>query len=219
MLTAQDNKEVVKLGLRSGILDFLEKPVRKTALMNALDAAISQTARQREERAAFMEVVRQRLVGKGVLAEQVLRELAQREAGLTSLLAKLDTISQYSAQLENTSPDADTPFSGKLGDLSVMDIVQMLLQSHKTGELRVSLLDRTLVGAVYLEGGHIIHALAGNTEGSEALKTLLQCTQGVFSFKSGESPARRTITGSGISALLTASSEIDHARPLSANAA
>jgi DNA-binding response OmpR family regulator len=219
MLTAQDNKEVVKLGLRSGILDFLEKPVRKTALMNALDAAISQTARQREERAAFMEVVRQRLVGKGVLAEQVLRELAQREAGLTSLLAKLDTISQYSAQLENHSPDADTPFSGKLGDLSVMDIVQMLLQSHKTGELRISLLDRTLVGAVYLEDGHIIHALAGNTEGPEALKILLQCAQGVFSFKSGESPARRTITGSGISALLTASSEIDHARPLSANAA
>lgn len=219
MLTAQDNKEVVKLGLRAGILDFLEKPVRKAALMNALDTAIGQTARQRDERAAFMEMVRQRLVGKGVLAEQVFRELAQREAGLTSLLGKLETISQYSAQLENSPQDADTPFSGKLGDLGVMDIVQMLLQSHKTGELRISLQDRTLAGSVYLEDGNIIHALAGITEGPEALKSLLQCAKGVFSFKSGECPARRSITGSGISALLTASSEIDHARPLSATAA
>lgn len=219
LLTAQDNKEVVKLGLRAGILDFLEKPVRRAALMNALDTAINTTHRQREERSAFMEIVRQRLVGKGILAEQVFRELAQREAGLTSLLGKLDIISQYSAQLENTSRDAETPFSGKLGELSVMDILQMLLQAHKTGELRISRVDRALVGCVYIDQSRITHALAGNTQGPEALKSLLQCTQGLFTFKSGSLPSQTTFSGSGISTLLTASSEIDTERPLSASAA
>jgi DNA-binding response OmpR family regulator len=218
MLTAQDNKEVVKLGLRAGILDFLEKPVRKAALMNALDTAISQTARQRDERAAFMEMVRQRLVGKGVLAEQVFRELAQRESGLTSLLGKLDTISQYSAQLEN-APQDQAPFSGKLGELAVIDIIQMLLQAQKNGELRISLPDRTLVGSAYLERGDIVHALAPNAEGHEALKLLLQCGKGLFTFKSDETPSKRSIQGSGISALLTASSEIDTNRLLAVSAA
>ncbi|MDX6766689.1 MAG: response regulator [Candidatus Methylacidiphilales bacterium] len=218
MLTAQDNKEVVKLSLRSGVVDFLEKPVRKSALMNALDSAISQTLRQREERAAFMEMVRQRLVGKGVLAEQVMKELIFRESGLSNLLTKLDAISRYTAQLEQSGtsilpgsevPQGSGPFSGVLGELSVMDILQMLIQSHKTGELKISRTDRTFVGSAYLDDGSIIHAASGPDQGHEALKSLLQCNRGYFSFDYGSEPQRRTIQAHGISSLLQVTSEID----------
>lgn len=214
MLTAQDNKEVVKLCLRSGVVDFLEKPVRKSALMNALDSAISQTLRQREERAAFMEMVRQHLVGKGVLAEQVMKELIFRESGLSNLLTKLDAVSRYSAQLEHpdtgTEQDRQTgPFSGALGELSVTDILQMLLQSHKTGELKISRPDRTAAGSVHVNNGSIVHASSGIHQGHDALKSLMQCHRGYFSFDHGSEPVRRTIQAHGITSLLQVTSEID----------
>jgi len=223
MLTAQDNKEVVKLCLRSGVVDFLEKPVRKSSLMNALDSAISQTLRQREERAAFMEMVRQRLVGKGVLAEQVMKELIFRESGLSNLLTKLDAISRYTAQLEQTNGTASSsseayngaaPFSGSLGELGVTDIIQMLIQSLKSGELRVSRADHTPVGSVYLHDGNITHAVVGLDQGYEALKTLMRCGKGYFNFAYGAVAQRRTIQDHGISALLHATSQMDHSNSL-----
>jgi hypothetical protein len=103
-----------------------------------------------------------------------------------------------------------------LGDLSVTDILQMLIQAHKTGEYRVSLHDRTCIGSAYLNDGNIIHAITAHSEGAEALKELIQCSRGVFTFTSAEMPLRRTIQGSGISALLTASTDIDTGRPLAA---
>lgn len=215
LLTAKDNKEVVKLGLRAGILDFLEKPVRRTALMNALDHAICQTARQREERAAFLEMVRQRLVGRGILAEKVVTELAHRGEGLTTLLHKLDAISRYAGRLES-GDEATAPFSGTLGDLGVTDILQMLIQSHKSGELRLALADRSHLGSIFLDNGNIVHAIDSRSEGPDALRELIQCVRGVFSFASSGPPPRRTIQGGGISALLQASSEIDTGRPLAA---
>ncbi|NJM55892.1 MAG: response regulator, partial [Verrucomicrobiae bacterium] len=101
MLTAQDDKELVKKGLRAGIHDFLEKPLQERQFFDAVRSAINQTARRREEKAAFLEMVRGRLTGHGELAEQVITSLANRESSVTSLFTKLDTIVEYSKKLED----------------------------------------------------------------------------------------------------------------------
>jgi hypothetical protein len=152
-----------------------------------------------------------------------MKELNFRESGLSNLLTKLDAISRYTAQLEQpngtTSPNSEayngaSPFSGTLGELGVTDMIQMLIQSHKTGELKVARTDHSPVGSAFLHDGNIIHAASGLDQGYEALKSLMRCGKGYFNFAYGATPPRRTIQEHGISSLLHATSQIDHPNSL-----
>lgn len=216
MLTAQDNKDVIKLGLRAGILDFLEKPVRETSFLNALDNALNETARQREEKAAFLQMVQQKLAGKGELAEKVIRDLVKREATLQGIISKLEGISKFSQQLENSSTfkpnfnETDTtPFQGSLRELAPLELLQILIQSQKSGELRFFCPDQTTAGSVFLQSGKFAHVETPDTQGMEALKSLLRRTEGFFRFWQGRPAPATSLQADGISTLLDATSQID----------
>lgn len=216
MLTAQDNKDVIKLGLRAGILDFLEKPVRETSFIHALDHALNETARQREEKAAFLEIVQQKLAGKGALAEKVTRDLVKREATLQGIISKLEGISKFSQQIENSTtfrPSFDqgdaTPFQGSLRELAPLELLQILIQSQKTGEVRFFQPDNSVAGSIFLKAGRFTHVETPASSGMEALKAILRRTDGFFRFWQGRESSAGSLQADGISTLLHATSQID----------
>lgn len=132
LLTAQDDKQLIKSGLRAGIFDFLEKPLDHDVLINSVLRGIEITKKRREERQALMEVIKMRLSGHGMLAEEVIEKIVARESNSTSLLSKLDHIIQYSRKLEDSSTSA-SGIKGELGDVSLLDIIQLLSQAGKWG--------------------------------------------------------------------------------------
>jgi len=218
MLTAQDNKDVIKMGLRAGVCDFQEKPLRPKVFKTALDAAIQQTTRQREERSAYLELIHMKMAERGGLAEEFMKSLVQRESSVSGLLAKLETVLRYAKELESLGPTEGTVgrvtgtnmlLQGKIGDLTLLDLMQLLIQSGKTGELQV--LDNTqkMQGSIYLVEGAIRHAVSGDQTGRRVLSRLLPTAEGSFKFIDGRHSAQQTIKGDSFTLLLEVSGEMD----------
>jgi FixJ family two-component response regulator len=221
MLTARGDKDLVKRGLRAGIHDFLEKPVQEDELYGAIRSAVTQTARRREEKTAFLEMISTRLSGQGNLAEEVIASLARRESSVNSLFGKLENIVEYSNRLEQgdvldgrTRPMKDQNMSGSLKQLSVLDLLHLLIHSGKTGKLKIDgsmalLSDEAHCGYIFLEGGKIVHATYGDETGYEAVRYLLACPSGSFEFYYEERSTVRTIRGDSMTLLLSISSQLD----------
>lgn len=221
MLTARGDKDLVKRGLRAGIHDFLEKPVQEDEFYGAIRSAVSHTSRRREEKTAFLEMISSRLSGHGNLAEEVITGLARRESSVNALFGKLDHIVEYSKKLEmgsindgRTRPMLDQNMTGSLNQLSVLDLLHLLIQSGKTGKLKIDgstamISDESHCGYIFLEEGAMIHATYGDEVGINAVRMLLTCPAGTFEFFYQEKPGIKTIAGDSMSLLLMVSAEID----------
>ena len=72
-------------------------------------------------------------------------------------------------------------FEGNLDQLSLPDILRLLVQGNKTG--RLSLSNERDTGEVFMSVGHIIHAVMGIEDGEAALFDLITWTQGRFRFE------------------------------------
>lgn len=218
LLTAKDDKEVVKSGLRAGVMDFLDKPVRRKTLLPAISQAIQETARQREERSAYLELIRMKLAGRGGAAESLMTDLVHRESSVGGLLAKLETVMKYSEELEKKNAEvfpgsnvyvSEMPFQGQIADLSLLELSQLLSQSHKSGELQVLSPSKAILGSIYFSEGRLAHALYGTTEGKEALGRLMNQQTGYFCFHYGKLCPGRTLFEDTTSLLLAISAQMD----------
>ncbi len=89
--------------------------------------------------------------------------------------------------------------SGSLAELALTDVVQVLSQGRKTGQLRVR--SGNEQGEVHFLEGQIINALWPGLRGEEAFYALLGLTAGDFAFDPTFKPAARVITG-GVEALM-----------------
>lgn len=69
-------------------------------------------------------------------------------------------------------------FAGRLSDLSLVDVIQMLCISRKTTALRVS--HGASSGIILLENGEVVHAVWEDTVGDEAFFRLLSLSNGAF---------------------------------------
>jgi FixJ family two-component response regulator len=218
LLTAKDDKEVIKSGLRAGVLDFLEKPLRRKNLIPALKTAIQQTVRQREERQAYMELIRQKLAGRTGAVESLMTDLVHRESSLGGLLVKLETALYYSEELEKRNSEvvpgsveevSDMPFQGQITDLSLLDLIQLLSQSSKTGELQILSMKKVVLGSIFLMNGRLVHASNSNQKGRQALGSLMECKDGFFCFHYGKKTLEKSLFEDPISILLSLSAEMD----------
>jgi len=218
LLTAKDDKEVVKSGLRAGVMDFLDKPVRKKMLLPALELAIRETVRQREERSAYLELIRMKLAGRGGAAESLMTDLVHRESSVGGLLAKLETVMKYSEELEKRNAEvfpgsnvyvSEMPFQGQIADLSLLELSQLLSQSNKTGELQVMSTAKQVLGSMYFAEGRLSHAMQGTVEGKQALARLMGQTTGYFCFHYGRLTSGQTLFEDTTSLLLSISAEMD----------
>lgn len=221
MLTARGDKELVKRGLRAGIHDFLEKPVQEDEFYGAVKSAVSHTSRRREEKTAFLEMISSRLSGHGNLAEEVITGLARRESSVNAIFGKLDSIVEYSKKLEHagvedgrTRPMLDQNMMGSLHQLSILDLLHLLIQSGKTGKLKIDgstamVSDEAHCGYIYLVHGALTHAVYGDDRGIDALRHLLSCPAGTFEFCYQETANEKTILGDSMSIILMISAELD----------
>ena len=98
---------------------------------------------------------------------------------------------------------------GNLRDLSLTSIVSVNCNEHNQAELLVRRQGR--VGAVYFEGGAIVHASLGDVEGQAAIFELLAWEDGSFVLRQGIPSPKRTIQVDWAGLLLEGMQRIDDA--------
>lgn len=81
--------------------------------------------------------------------------------------------------------------SGNLVDFALLDVMQLLLSSGRTGRLH---LDHPRGGDVWLENGEVIHATALGKTGEHALSLIASLTEGRFNFDQGMLSPERTVS-------------------------
>lgn len=88
-----------------------------------------------------------------------------------------------------------TGISGKLQEMSLADVVQLLGQQRKSGSLKIrSGPGRgTERGVIYLATGEVVDARCGDLTGEEAFYRLAQLEDGTFKFANEETRTGRTI--------------------------
>ncbi len=104
-------------------------------------------------------------------------------------------------------------FQGSLKELPLPDIIQLVSVSGKTGVFILSNDDQS--GEIYLRDGEIVHAVASEVEGEEAVYELAIWQEGDFAFKPGAENDVRTIKKSNTNLLMEAARRIDEWQVLS----
>lgn len=107
----------------------------------------------------------------------------------------------------NQKKKAAGGLSGALRDMGLPEVVQVLGQSRKTGQLRVT--SGQAEGAMHFDAGHIVHALFGSQRGDVAFYAMLKLTEGDFAFDPNVKTTERTLAASTESLLLEGMRRID----------
>lgn len=218
LLTAQDDKELVKAGLRAGVMDFLVKPIYPKTFLLAVHEAIQKTRQHREEREAYMEVAQLKWAGRGSSIQNLMKDLVQREKSVSGLSTKLETLISYSEEIEKTNqevfPDShvyatNAAFQGLIKDLSILDLAQLFSQSGKTGELQVFSTDKEWCGSIFFLTGRLVHSAYGSLTGQDALSRVMSETTGSFCFHYGKKTDKHSFTEDTTSVLLSVSAAMD----------
>jgi hypothetical protein len=93
--------------------------------------------------------------------------------------------------LSAPAPGTAGPLTGTLSDFSIVDIVQVLSMTQKSGTLVLG--QKGKEAGLALEKGEVRHAWVDNLEGEDAFYRLLEWDEATFSFESGRRPAKTTI--------------------------
>ncbi len=110
--------------------------------------------------------------------------LVKRNTKRQDLLLRIDSMLRHVNAFEKEKATLHDGFLGKLGDVSVIDILQLLSNTIKTGSLLIS--DGTLEGNVYFMKGQIFSADLGPVSGEDAIYDMIYWEDGFFRFSQGE---------------------------------
>jgi response regulator RpfG family c-di-GMP phosphodiesterase len=97
--------------------------------------------------------------------------------------------------------------SGSLKDMGLPEVVQVLGQGRKNGQLRVS--SSVGSGEMHFDAGNIVHALFGKHRGGDAFYAMLLLKDGDFAFDPNVKSTERTLNASTESLLLEGMRRID----------
>jgi hypothetical protein len=84
-------------------------------------------------------------------------------------------------------------FRGELRQLSVIELVEVLVQNRKTGLLTVEEGGTAPERRLWLSSGAIVHAEVGSVEGERAVHAILRCSSGNVAFRACVAPTKRTV--------------------------
>jgi len=135
--------------------------------------------------------------------DDMLTEVRAFRAGADEYLVKSQTKRQdLLIRIENMMGNIDAfekvkatlheGFLGKLGDISVSDVLELLVNTKKTGNLLIS--DGTLEGNVFFLKGNILNAELGEVSGEEAIYDMVFWEDGFFKFAHTEVPRKHVIS-------------------------
>jgi len=104
-------------------------------------------------------------------------------------------------------------FQGSLHELQLLDVIQLVSASGKTGKF--TLVRDEEQGTVFLKQGRIVHAEVGDIAGDEAVHVLASWSSGEFQFLPGEESPVVSISKSNARLLMEAAHQHDEWRVLS----
>ncbi|MFN4150509.1 MAG: response regulator, partial [Candidatus Sericytochromatia bacterium] len=91
---------------------------------------------------------------------------------------------------------------GTLNEVTLLDFIQLALNSSQESLIEVYSPLRDLSGKIYIEKGSIIHAEYDNLTGEEAFYGIVKINRGIFTELDWESPEKRTINKPSITLLM-----------------
>jgi DNA-binding response OmpR family regulator len=128
----------------------------------------------------------------GQALERGAEDYVLKIVGEKVLLAKIERVlERVTAERARRGRSAAGGVSGRLSEMSLADIVQILATSGKTA--RIVLQRGSEAGSIWLRDGLIVHAERGAQEGEEAFYRLIPWTDGEFHIETGAAPPRHTI--------------------------
>lgn len=105
--------------------------------------------------------------------------------------------------------DQRDSIAGNIGDLSIVDVVQMLCIARKTAALRIS--EGESAGVLMIDGGDIVHAIWDDLTGPPAFERILTVKHGVFTSAPLPSGFERTLQGDWQHVLIDGVRKLDEA--------
>jgi hypothetical protein len=90
-----------------------------------------------------------------------------------------------------TSGGRHVELQGSIREFSVPDVVQFLCGHGKTGKLALAFAGAE--GAIFFDGGVVVHAEIGPREGEDAFFELMGRVEGSFEFVPGETSGKKSI--------------------------
>jgi predicted regulator of Ras-like GTPase activity (Roadblock/LC7/MglB family) len=96
---------------------------------------------------------------------------------------------------------------GRLGDMSVADLIQHTCQDGKTAKLQMENLGQT--AQIFFDGGQVVHATLGELSGEAAVYQALTWIDGSFNLEVDVAPPARSISRSYAALLLEGARRID----------
>jgi hypothetical protein len=167
-----------------------------------------------EEEKNVHDQILQRIASESDLVKSVFSAQIDRESHSGSALQKMERLVKYARALEQKDlaeePAAsNTPdLRGTLGELSIIDLAQLLIHGQKTGRLTVTGTEGQDC-QVFFERGKIVHAQSQGLEGKIVLTKVMALTHGSFVFNCDLAPPAQTIEGDPIGLLMDACVEVD----------
>jgi DNA-binding response OmpR family regulator len=116
------------------------------------------------------------------------------------LLAKVESMLEKGQEYKKIESSIEDGMVGKLSDLSIIEVIQLLGMNKKNGTLRVSK-DEAL-GQIYFSNGQIVHSEFKDLRGEEAVYSLSEWTTGVFKFEPVEVNVEQTIQTSTMNIIM-----------------
>jgi len=107
-------------------------------------------------------------------------------------------------------PEKPSDLAGKIEVVPIADLVQVLHLCRKSGHLRLT--DASRRGGLYVANGELKHAWTDETEGEEALYTLMGWSDGTFVFESGAAAGVVTLTQPTMMLVMESARRVDERR-------
>jgi DNA-binding response OmpR family regulator len=126
------------------------------------------------------------------------------------LLQKVNSMLEKGQEYKKIESSIGDGMVGKLSDLSLIEVVQLLGMNKKNGTLRVSK-DEEL-GQIFFKDGKIIHAEYKDKISEQAIYELSEWTNGVFKFEPNEVDVEETIQTSTMNIIMECCRLLDEKR-------
>jgi hypothetical protein len=107
-------------------------------------------------------------------------------------------------------PADPAPLSGTLGAFAFVDVIQMIANAGKTGELTISQADSQ--ARMHFNNGNLVDAEYRECYGKDAFEKILLLQDGYFEFRTGQLSQKRSIKASLTQLLLDAFRKMDESQ-------
>jgi DNA-binding response OmpR family regulator len=126
--------------------------------------------------------------------------LVKSNTNRQELLLKIEVLLEQASERVATPANFERGFLGKLEDVNLVEILQLLYQSNKTGVLQV--VNAQQVGRIFFKAGQIFDAELEGSRGIECIAQMAGWKDGIFKFHQEEIIREKKIGTATINLLL-----------------